>query len=529
MFIRKFCVPIALSCMLSSVVVAKPAPKLTLVPIGTYQTGLFDQGASEIIAHDPVRQRLFVINAAAVQVDVLDISQPNAPIKIGVLDASALGGGVNSVAVHGNKVAVAIQAENKQEVGTLAVFRASNLALLKTFDVGALPDMVTFSPNGRFILVANEGEPNDEYTVDPEGSISIVDLKKGLRAAVVKTANFKAFIGQEAAMRERGIRIFGPNANAAQDLEPEYITIDKHSATAWVSLQEANAIAVVDIGSATVKEIWPLGSKDHSVLGNELDASNKDEGVAIQTWPVQGMYMPDTIAGYDYRGQHYIVTANEGDSRDYAGYSEEVRIRDLLLDPVAFPDADELQKDENLGRLKSTTANGDTDGDDDIDVLYSYGARSFSIRNQQGELVFDSGAEFERIIAQRLPEEFNSNNDENDSMDSRSDDKGPEPEALAIGKLHGRTYAFIGLERMGGVMIYDITVPSKATFVNYMNNRNFSVAAQLDDGSANPTVGDLGVESLVFISACHSPNGKPLLIAGNEVSGTTTVFQIQQE
>jgi 2',3'-cyclic-nucleotide 2'-phosphodiesterase (5'-nucleotidase family) len=273
------------------------------------------------------------------------------------------------------------------------------------------------------------------------------------------------------------------------------------------------------------------GVSDNSTLGiiefctdNSLDPSNRDDAIAIQNVPTLGMYMPDAIASFSRGGRSYIVTANEGDSRDYDGYSEEERIADVTLDPTAFPDAATLQQDENLGRLLITTSQGDLDGDGDFDQLYSYGARSFSIFDRYGNLVFDSGNEFERIIAEQLPADFNSNNDENDSFDARSDDKGPEPEAVTIVEKNDTVYALIGLERVGGIMVYNITDPTAPYFVNYVNNRDFSVDAQLPDDSVNPEVGDLGVEDIVYIDAADSPTGQPLVVTANEISGTVTIF-----
>jgi hypothetical protein len=233
------------------------------------------------------------------------------------------------------------------------------------------------------------------------------------------------------------------------------------------------------------------------------------------------MYQPDEIAAYEVGGKTYLVTANEGDARDYDGFSEEERVGDLSLDPTAFPDAANLQEDELLGRLRVTNTLGDTDGDGDFDELYAFGGRSFSIWDEEGNLIFDSGDQFETITAQLFPEFFNSNNDDNDSLDDRSDDKGPEPEGITIGHIGNRTIAFIGLERIGGVMMYDITNPQKPVFVGYSNNRNFNVDA------TNPLAGDLGPEGVLFISKKDSPNGKPLLVVSNEISGTTTVFGIQ--
>lgn len=507
---------------------------LELSPIGTYQTGVFDEGAAEIVAHDARNNRLFVINANDATVDVLDINDPVNPALMDSIAVSQFGDGVNSVAVYKDLVAVAVEVidsidDSIQKPGKVVFYDATSLTYINDVTVGALPDMVTFTPNGRYALVANEGEPNDDYSVDPEGSVSVIDLKHGVANATVRTADFTAYNGREAELNTMGIRVFGPNASAAQDLEPEYITVSRNSRFAWVALQEANALAVVDIRKAKVIDLQPLGTKDHTLAENAFDASNRDSGINITTWPTKGMYMPDAISSYTYRGRTYIVTANEGDSRDYDGFSEEERVKDLTLDPDAFPDAATLQQDENLGRLKTTSVNGDTDGDGDFDEIYSYGARSFSIWSASGKLVYDSGNDFETITAGAIPADFNSTNDDNDSFDSRSDDKGPEPEGITLGKIRGRTIAFIGLERVGGIMAYDITDPHKVKFLSYINNRDFSFDARLPDDSSNPLAGDLGPEGLVFIPASKSPNGKPLVAVGNEVSGTTTIFQVDVE
>ena len=253
---------------------------------------------------------------------------------------------------------------------------------------------------------------------------------------------------------------------------------------------------------------------------NAFDASNRDDSITITNWPTLGMYQPDYIAAYEYDGITYLVTANEGDARDYDGYSEEERVGGLTLDERAFPNAAELQEDKNLGRLNSTTAIGDLDGDGDHDRIFSYGARSFSIWDQFGNLVFDSGDDLEIITSIYAPEDFNSTNDENGSFDNRSDDKGPEPEGLAIGTISDRTYAFIGLERVGGVVVYDITHPQNPAFVTYVNNRNFSGDAEAF------TAGDLGPEGLKFVAAEYSPTNSPMLIVGNEISGTTTFYSV---
>jgi hypothetical protein len=290
-----------------------------------------------------------------------------------------------------------------------------------------------------------------------------------------------------------------------------------------VTLQENNALAVVDVRKAKVTALVALGTKDHDTVANAFDASNRDDAINILPWPVVGMYQPDAIASYRARGKTYLVTANEGDARDYDAFSEEERVADLVLDPTAYPNAQELQLDENLGRLNSTTATGDTDGDGDIDLIHAYGARSFSIWSAEGELVYDSGSDFERITADLIPDDFNSTNDENGSFDNRSDDKGPEPEAVAVGRVFGRSFAFIGLERVGGIMVYDVSNPVAPRFVQYINNRDFA-----GDAAAG-TAGDLGPEGVLFIPRSKSPIKAPLLVVTNEISGTTTLYAVRRD
>jgi 2',3'-cyclic-nucleotide 2'-phosphodiesterase/3'-nucleotidase/5'-nucleotidase len=494
------------------------AQPIQLSVLGTYDSGVFDEGAAESLAFDPQDDKLFVTNADGNSLDVLDLSNPASPTLIKTIDLSPYGGGPNSVAVFYNIVAVAVEANNKQDPGSVVFFdRQGNFKNQLT--VGALPDMLTFTPNGKFLLVANEGEPNDEYTVDPVGSVSIIRIK-GNPAKYgqnrVKTVGFSAFLNNYPA----DVRVFGPGANLMQDLEPEYIAVSRNSRTAWVVMQENNAIAKVGITGRRIRDIYALGYKDHMDPANKLDASNRDDAINIQNWPIYGMYMPDAMASFRYAGDDYLITANEGDSRDYDGYSEEERVEDVTLDPTAFPNAADLQDEDSLGRIKITTSMGDTDGDGDFDELYSYGGRSFAIWSGSGNLIFDSGDELAQISAAAFPSDFNSTNDENGSFDNRSDDKGTEPEGVAVGKINGATYAFIGLERMGGVMVYDISDPYAPVFVQYINNRDYSGDAELG------TAGDLGPEILAFIEAGDSPNGQPLLVVSNEVSGTVTTYGI---
>ncbi|MEQ9373333.1 MAG: choice-of-anchor I family protein [Coleofasciculus chthonoplastes F3-SA18-01] len=508
-------------------IMATPAAaiNLNLKPIGSFSTGIFANNTAEQTAYDPITQRLFVTSSGQKQINILDISNPMEPSEFTSINLASYGS-PNSVSYNNGRFAVSVTNEMPQNSGLVLFFDSEGNSIHDPVSVGSVPDSLTFTPDGTKIIVANEGELSDDYPdTDPVGSVSIIDLT----TFNVTTASFNNV------SLPSNVRLFGPNAdNPAQNLEPEFVTVSQDSQKAYVTLQENNAIAVVDIASGQVEKVIGLGFKDYSLPGNALDASNKDGGINIANYDnLFGMFQPDGITSYIVDGQTYLVTANEGDSRDFDFFSEEARVGDLLLDPQAFPNAAELQKDENLGRLKVTNTLGDTDDDGDFDELYTFGGRSFSIWDTDGTLIFDSGDAFEQITAEFLPEFFNSN-DELNLFDDRSDDKGPEPQAVTIAELFGRTIAFIGLERMGGIISYDITDPFNPFFLDYVNNRDFSVEFNLnEEGAPDPTaeqlaaVGDLGLEGLLFIAANESPNGKPLVVTANETSGTLSVFAVE--
>lgn len=924
---------------------------ITLKALGTYDAG--DAGSAEIVAYDAHSRRLFVVNAATSTVDILNARNPRQPAKLTTIDTAAFGS-PNSVAVRDGVVAIAIESKPKTDPGHVAFYTVEG-KLLSAVLVGSLPDMLTFTPDGRYVVVANEAEPSGygEGHVDPEGSVSVIrvpdsQLKiRKVKNSDVRTAKFTQFNGQETQLRSQGIRIYGPGATAAQDFEPEYIAISEDSRRAYVTLQENNAIAEIDIESARVTHLRALGFKDYSelpqttatyewkerpaigytaawqklhlggfsglayegltgdgklkfithtdrgpngepvgirrpfllpdfnprivrftlnpadgkfevtqqialrasngrplsgvsntalsgdtnqayndevpvdlrdrtlpldplggdfegivlaedgsfwmadeyrpalyhfgktgrlierlvpigthaaagaavpapglagiygtellpseiaqrrqnrgmegialqdgkiygfvqspirnpaTLGNAalnamqnvrvvefdpatrttrqflyvmdnppaigsddtradkigdvvaipgggflvlerdddavpedpietiskkvyaaslsgatdisnlgpyvvggvsksvdqmsiaeltavgiqpvtkklhvdlaqagyagvekieglallpsgqlalvndndfgvagividnatgrftlapgytpedvvlgivnvpgLDASDRDSQINIRNWPVLGMYQPDAIARFKAGRSNYLITANEGDARDWPGFAEEARVSSLSLDATAFPEGGTLKNNANLGRLNVTRSLGDVDGDGDYDALYTLGGRSFSIWGTDGSLVYDSGSDFERTVAASDPAFFNASNDDR-TFDSRSDNKGPEPEAVAVGTIGNRTYAFIGLERQGGVMIYDVTRPRTPQFIDYVNNRNFSV-----DPATAVAAKDLGPEGVIFIGAKDSPTRSPLLVVANEISGTLTFYEV---
>ena len=899
-----------------------PAP-ITLELLGSYQTGIFDQGAAEIVAYDGTSQRAFVVNGGNATIDMLDLSDPTVPTLISQIDVSEYGGIANSVAVYDGIVAAAVENSDKQANGSI-VFFTTDGEFIAEVEAGALPDMITFTPDGSKVLTANEGEPNADYSVDPEGSVTLVDLSGGVENVNQTNVTQLSFTAFNELALDPAIRIYGPEATVAQDLEPEYIAVSPDSTTAWVTLQENNALAVVDLQAGEVITLAALGYKDWNrpqaalqlleftdlpllgttaagqtinlggfsglyfeginpdngnltfithpdrgpnpepvdvngdgvadrpfalpsyqaqwvrfevnpasnaitlterislttaagepisglpnlageggmayadeppvdLFGNALeldpfgadlegivraddgsywlvdeyrpaiyhfaadgvlidrfvpegsnaneagvnvgteafpaiyaqrrsnrgfeaaayadgilyafiqspiddpdggrdtnsrngrsirilafdtasgttvgeyiymieggavdkigdavalsatemlvverdaalgpdakkyifkidlanatnihdltlpqglqlqsaaglamagilpvhkelfvdpialgflagdkieglalidentlaivndndfgitgvfspttglleenpnpvpsllgiirlrdgglDASDSDDAINIQPWPIYGLYQPDAIAAYAVDGETYLVTANEGDARDYDGFSEQKRLGDLVLDLSIFPDAATLQAEAQLGRLRTTTAGTDTNGDGLVDKILTNGARSFSIWNSAGELVWDSGSEIESMIAAIYPDDFNADG-ENGTFDSRSDDKGPEPEAVEVGVVDGVTYAFVGLERIGGVMIYDISNPRAPRYIDYVNNRDFSGDAEAG------TAGDIAPEGVKFVPADQSPTGQPLLLVANEVSGSTSVYAV---
>ena len=497
-------------------IVAESASALNITRLSSLGNSTNNFGA-EIPAYDPASRRLFVTGPSN-RLDIADISNPASPVTLPSIDLSSYGAGVNSVAIKNGIVAVAMEANPITNNGSVVFFN-TNGVFQSQVTVGALPDMLTFTPDGNRVLVANEGEAANG--INPDGSVSIINLSAGVLNPTVNTATFTSFNGQENALRNQGVRIF-PGQTVSQDVEPEYITVADDGTTAWVALQENNAVAVVDIVNAQVTAILPLGVKNFNAPGNGLDPSDQDgvvfggatnsPAVRINNWPVFGLYQPDTIATVTIAGQTYLITANEGDTRDEAR-----RVSTLTLDPNVFPNAANLQLARNLGRLDVSTIDG-LNGQGQYSQLFAYGGRSFSIWNVTNGLsqVFDSGDDFEEILAAfsatpLTPSIFNSDGTPS-SFDSRSDNRGPEPEGLAVGTVKNRLYSFVGIERAGGFMVYDITDPNNPFFTDYINDWQ---------------LGDRSPEGLLFIPAADSPNGTPLLIVANEVSRNVAIYSVE--
>ncbi|MGY0639931.1 MAG: choice-of-anchor I family protein [Paraglaciecola chathamensis] len=567
---------------------------LNIEVVGRFTAGgieVFGKSAAEIVQFHQASNTAFAINSAENQIEVIDLSGlTSAAVANPFSDASLLSnaftfadsvtvkdeanadqtitlGAANSIAINGDMLAIAVEASVKTSPGAVLFYSldaAGQGTFIKAVAAGALPDMVAFNPDGTNVLVANEGEPDTDYAVDPQGSVSMIAITDGVPADTAQTINFTTdmtfssdTLDEEdydtdakrmALLKASGVKFAGPaGMTVAQELEPEYVTYAADGKTAYVSLQESNAIGILDLEEMTI-EVRALGFKDWNNF--ELDFTNEDELPHFDSVDgLYGMYQPDTITSYQYNGATFILSANEGDSRDYDAYSEEVRVEDIIdedelnmsLSPSLQTAYDLSGGDDGLGRLKVTTALGDADENGEFEALYAYGARSFSIWDQNINLVYDSGDDFGKISAAILGNDFNSAHTENKG-DNRSDDKGGEPEAIAVGEIEGRTYAFIAQERSGDLFTYDVTNPFNVAYVAHYNNRDFSTDFELDDDLDNPCdeaegmdcsevaiSGDLGPESIKFVAPSDSPNGNALLIIGNEVSGTVTIYQVTEK
>ena len=526
------------------------------------------EGAAEIIAYQASKKWIYAINSsgdeAVVNIIPADTFDTVALVKDneGIVNATNLAsaitlslnentpGDANSIAIDANNklLAVAMAATNVGEAGQIAFYDISGdtPVFIKNVTVGALPDMVAFSHDGAKVVVANEGEPNGDYSIDPEGTISIIDITNGTIADTALSINFQDYNNQQAELEALGLVFANPtgrtingnliNTTVAMDLEPEYVSISKDNKYAYVSIQENNGLAIINLEDNSL-ELKGLGFKDWSNL--QFDASDKDGGVNFKSYPgLYGMYQPDTIASFSWKGANFIVSANEGDAREYffdasdeadciakgglnydakdgcLAYIDESRVEDLTL----AANFDYLNNDDNdIGRLKVTTVKGDKNNDGQYESLYAYGARSFTIWDSNGLVVFDSGDQIARVTASVHGNAFNNNEDENKG-DTRSDDKGAEPEALTLGKVGDRLFAFVGLERMGTIMVFDITNPYDVKFQDYFYNRGLEPSADIS--------GDLAPEGMTFVPAAQSATNEALLIVGNEISGSIAVWEI---
>ena len=538
--------------------VSAEAGSSELVSVGRWVSGS-GLGGAEISAFDAKSKRIFVTNGATNQIDIVSIKDPKKPVLFGRINLAKKGvTGIQSVATKDGLVAIAAQVSTNKAVPG-KVFLADVSGKLSPsapngIVVGSLPDSVHFSPNGQFIVTANEGEPTSycltngalPTTTDPNGSVSIIDLSAPKLKAT--TVDFSAFDDRKNAMVYAGARVFGPNATVAQDLEPEYITISNDSEYAYVTLQENNAIATIDLTTKKVVSVNGLGFKSFATDG--LDPSDRDSAVKIAPANVFGMYQPDAIAQVTRGATTYLFTANEGDAREWPCLMGGTSTTALEAEDVRFGknaaasvDAT-LKSDAVAGRLKVTpftpasVAGAPVNASTSITAGYSYGARSFSVwqaSNVEGVFpmtrVYDSGSSIEKYLSTTRAASFNADWNTTtglvNAVDSRSSSKGPEPEGLAVGRAYGRMWMVLGLERDGGLMLYDVTDPTFPIFKSYINTSN-PAGNLLQSTKKTAAAGDVSPEGILFVSDKESPTGKAMVIVSYELSGTVGIYQFSK-
>ena len=529
---------------------------LNLTQIARYSAGQYnvDGGVMEIVAYNQATEWAYAINGqsgklaaiplagltAGAHVEALTGTEIDVKALVEAEDSTFQYGDMTSVAISPDSttLAAALQAQGSNDAGRVALFTCEedgSLTLEALVETGAQPDMVTFAGDG-VVLTADEGEPREGYgedIADPKGSVTVVDVE----AQESTVVDFSAFDSQRDQLAEDGI-VLKKGSAPSVDLEPEYIAVS--GGKAYVTLQENNAIAVLDIESQAFEGVYSAGFEDHSTTAIDLD--KKDDAYDPQTYEsLLGIRMPDGIAAFTVEGATYLVTANEGDAREWGDedldtfYLSEDE-RDFGEEGVTSPTGAITAENSGLEGKVVFFKTEDFDGLDP-EKDYVFGGRSFTVFQvtENGlEEVFTSGDDFEALTAQYVPEYFNASND-NAVLDDRSGKKGPEAESVTVGTVDGKTYAFVALERTGGVMAYDVTDPEAITFVNYVNTRDFGTTVEgseeYEDGELDKWVtgGDVAPEGLLFLDAASSPNGEPLLLAACEVSGTVAVYQLGSE
>ena len=506
---------------------------LDLTQEARYDAGMTnaDGGVMEIVDYNTVTGWAYAVNGQTGNLTAIAVKDMADSESIDFLDGNDIDvksiveancegftyGDMTSVAVSadGTKLAAAVQAEGYADNGRVAVFTCNadgTLTFEQAYETGVQPDMVTFTPDDSRILTANEGEPREGYAdgaVDPAGSVTVITVADGTAVNV----DFTAYDSNEERQKlvDAGI-VMKKDTVPSEDLEPEYIAAGND--TAYVTLQEANAIAVIDLDSLKVEGIYSAGYEDYSTTAVDIDKKDEAYNPAVYE-SLRGIRMPDGVALYSVDGVDYIVTANEGDSREWGDYlnEDERDFGDGQTSPTGKITA------ENSGLTGKVVFFDSSDYDGlDSGLDYVFGGRSFTVfRADKSGLteIYDSGSDFEAKTAEYIPENFNCSNDDK-SLDDRSGKKGPESESITVGTVGERTYAFIGLERVGGVMVYDITDPAETVYVNYINSRDFS----------EDIAGDDSPEGLCFIPAADSADGNAYLLAACEVSGTVAAYEL---
>lgn len=484
-----------------------------------YQSGAYATGGLVASDYDALSKRLFVANAAENKVDILALRQLSKIGRIGRIDLDPYGARPIDLLFDRSYLIVLMENQFPQGQGRLVFFDSLGAYVNQVF-VGSAPRDLHLTSNGNYLLVANQGRPSEDYTQDPDGSLSLLPYNAGdpinLQQSDLQNINFRAY---DSLALAPGVRIFGPTpTNFAQNAEPVAITSNASGTLAYLSLAANNAIAVIDLPGAQIDTILPLSLKDHGLAGQGLDASDSAQNIAIQHYPgLYAFYQPKGLAYH----QGYLISANTGAARDYAAYSEVQRVGNVALNPAYFASAPQWRQDSVLGRLAITNTLGNRNNPPSYDSIVAFGGRSFSLWDSTGQLVWDSGDQIEQDLALLEAAGFNAL-DSIQKRKSSSAQSGSEPYALAQGVIDGQPYLFVGLRQMGGFIIYNMSNPLQPQFDSYVLRRDFSLPP------SDTASGDLGTESLLFIPAAESPNGLALLVLTSRVSSSLSLYQMGQ-
>ncbi len=503
------------------------------------------EGSAEIATYHAGSKRIFATNGVKNTIDIFDISDVANPKKVGSVELSPYGNDVTSVASGKDVVVAVVHVSEKFSAtgvpttsnGKIVVFDTTGKVLSSPDVLGVLPDSVTFAPNGTTALVAIEGQPvcakddpataakeDADYTKasDPVGGVTVVDLSNPA-APVLEFAGFDQFTVSE--MRAKGIAVSSVINNVSKDFEPEFVTaIDNDYA--YVTIQEANAIGRLNIQTATFESITRAFESKHSRVAR--DTSDRDGGAGPRTYAnVVGASQPDGIAGFKMGSGYYFVTANEGDAREYTCLNDDLRGAALKVDPRRFPDWKTLSGSAALGRAKVNPTMGDKDGDGDIDTIHLRGSNSMTMY-RNGLVIWDSGDLLDQIqIAAFGVANINGSHSLSSDKSTvnyvgqdRSDDKGAEPEGVAVGMVGDRRIAVLGLERMTALAVFDITQPRSPVFIEWLQMLPTKATPAKDVKHWSP-------EGIVFVAADKSPSGKALIITSYELSGSLSIHQIE--
>ena len=503
------------------------------------------EGSAEIATYHAGSKRIFATNGVKNTIDIFDISDVANPKKVGSVALSPYGNDVTSVAAGKDVVVAVVNVSDKFSAtgvptttnGKIVVFDTAGKVLSSPDVLGVLPDSVSFAPNGTTALVAIEAQPvcakddpataakeDADYTKasDPVGGVTVVDLSDPA-APVLKFAGFDQFTVSE--MRAKGIAVSSVVNNVSKDFEPEFATaIDNNYA--YVTIQEANAIGKLNIQTATFESITRAFESKVSQVAR--DTSDRDSGAGPRTYAnVVGASQPDAIAGFKMGSGNYFITANEGDAREYTCLNDDLRGASLKVDPRRFPDWKTLSGTAALGRAKVNPNNGDRDGDGDIDTIHLRGSNSMTMY-RNGYALWDSADLLDQIQTAAFGV-ANINGSHSLSSDKatmnyvgqdRSDDKGSEPEGVAVGMVGDRRIAVLGLERMSALAVFDITQPRVPVFIEWLQMLPAKATPAKDVKYWSP-------EGIVFVPADKSPSGKALIITSYELSGSLSIHQIE--